>query len=253
MPIIEAGGVRTHYDDEGTGAPLVLLHGGLGGNEAWAAHWDALVAAGSRVIGPERRGHGRTADVEGPLTFQLMADDTVAFLDALGAGPAHLVGWSDGAVVGALVAQQRPDLVERLVVIGQYYNSSGKASATFLDDMEQYREDPPDFLHSHYDQVSPDGPGHFRVFLNKSLDMWGTEPELDLAAFAAITAPTLVLQGDDDLVTVEHSAAVAGVIPQARLAVLPGTHGLPVESPDLVRALIVGFLRDEVPGTASWG
>ena len=68
------------------------------------------------------------------------------------------------------------------------------------------------------------------------------EPELDLATLASVTVPTLVLQGDRDEVTLEHGAAVAAAIPGARLAVLPGTHGLPLESPDLVLALLVSFL-----------
>ena len=63
-----------------------------------------------------------TPDVDGPLTYSVMADDTVAYLDQEVDGPAHLVGWSDGAVVALLVALRRPDLVRRTVLIGQYYN-----------------------------------------------------------------------------------------------------------------------------------
>ena len=74
---------------------------------------------------PERRGHAHTQDVAGPLTYDVMAGDTIAYLEAvLDDGPAHLVGWSDGAVVALLVAQRRPDLAARLVLIGQYYNSA---------------------------------------------------------------------------------------------------------------------------------
>jgi pimeloyl-ACP methyl ester carboxylesterase len=100
--------------------------------------------------------------------------------------------------------------------------------------------------------VSPDGPEHFPIVYAKTMRMIATEPELDLAGFAAVTAPTLVLQGDRDEVTVEHSLAVVAALADARLAVLPGTHVLPVEAPDVVNPLIVSFLRGG-PATAAWG
>jgi pimeloyl-ACP methyl ester carboxylesterase len=160
------------------------------------------------------------------------------------------VGWSDGAVVALLVAQRRPDLVHRMVLIGQYYNSSGKVVGTELD---AFLESPEAMtvLRAGYDPVSPDGPEHFPIVYEKTLQMIRTEPELDLAALGSVTAPTLVLQGDRDEVTVEHSVAVAGALGDGRLAVLPGSHGLPIEAPDVVNPLIISFLRDG-PGEPVW-
>jgi pimeloyl-ACP methyl ester carboxylesterase len=103
---VNAGGVHTYYEIYGEGEPLVLLHGGLATAESWAMQIPAL-SERHRVYVPERRGHGRTPDVAGPITYEIMAADTGAFLDAAGAG-AHLVGWSDGAMVGMLVALRRP-------------------------------------------------------------------------------------------------------------------------------------------------
>ena len=100
---VDIGGVSTYYDEEGSGEPLVLLHGGLCTNETWAAQMPVF-AERFRVVAPERRAHGHTADVEGPLTYDAMATDTIGFLDKLIGGPAHLVGWSDGGIVGLLVA-----------------------------------------------------------------------------------------------------------------------------------------------------
>ena len=105
-----------------------------------------------------------------------MADDTLAYLDSVVGGPAHLVGWSDGAVVALLVAQRRPDLVDRLVVIGQYYNSSGKVGGGLTDQLNTGGDQVMGFLRAEYDQVSPDGPGHFPVVLAKTLRMLATEP-----------------------------------------------------------------------------
>ncbi len=253
MPVLEVAGLPVHHERRGEGPPLVLLHGGLGGSEAWGALLDLLAAAGFGVVAPDRRGHGRTPDVDGPLSYAGMAEETAAFLDALAPGPAHVLGWSDGAAVGALLAMSRPDLVARLVLVGQYFDDGGKVPGSFLDDLEAMRHDPPAALRDHYAAVSADGPEHFPVFLGKTLDLWAAEPRFDLAAFAGVRAPTLVLQGDRDLVRLEHSAQVAATVPDGRLAVLPGTHALPQESPALVAALVTAFLRGELPGTASWG
>jgi hypothetical protein len=101
------------------------------------------------------------------------------------------------------------------------------------------------FLRGGYDPVSPDGPGHFPVVYAKTMQMLATEPELDLGSLAAVGAPTLVLQGDRDDVTLEHGAAVAAALPEGRLAVLPGTHLLPIENPEVVNALLLWFLRGD--------
>ena len=122
---VEVAGLRTWHEVTGEGEPVVLLHGAFGGASSFLAQTPALVAAGYRVHVPERRGHMRSPDVEGPLTYSVMADDTIAYLDQEVGAPAHLVGWSDGAVVALLVAQRRPDLVRRMVRIGQYDNSAG--------------------------------------------------------------------------------------------------------------------------------
>lgn len=238
-------GLRTWREVSGDGPPVVLLHGGLSGAIGWGAQAPALVSAGYRVHVPERRGHAHTPDVDGPLTYAVMAGDTIAYLEAEADGPAHLVGWSDGAVVALLAALQRPDLVSRLVLIGQYYNSAGRVPGTgrlFGNPAAK------DFFRLGYDPFSPDGPGHFDTVYAKTMAMFAAEPELDLAALGAVSAPALVLQGDRDLVTLEHGAATAAALGNGRLAVLPGTHALPIEAAAVVNPLIIAFLRGELPG-----
>jgi pimeloyl-ACP methyl ester carboxylesterase len=246
---VDVAGWPTWHEVGGDGPAVVLLHGGFSGAAAWSAQAPALAGAGFRVFVPERRGHAHTPDRDGPLSYAVMAEDTIGYLDLVAGGPAHLVGWSDGAVVALLVAQRRPDLVGRLVLIGQYYNSSGRPSDPALEDWLR-SEDAMNLLRQGYDPVSPDGPGHFPVVYAKSMAMYDAEPELDLATLATVTAPTLVLQADRDAVTVEHSAAVAAALPDARLAVLPGTHALPLELPGVVNPLLISFLRRTTSGSA---
>jgi pimeloyl-ACP methyl ester carboxylesterase len=99
----DLGGVRTWYDERGEGEPILLLHPGGADARAWAPNLDAL-AAHFHVFTPERRGHGRTPDVPGPITYELMAQDTVALLEEVVGGPAHLVACSAGVGVALLAA-----------------------------------------------------------------------------------------------------------------------------------------------------
>ena len=251
MGYVDVAGLRVWHEVSGDGRPVVLLHGAFAGAASWSAQTPALVAAGYRVHVPERRGHAHTPDVDGPLTYSVMAEDTVAYLEQSVDGPASLIGWSDGAVVALLVAMRRPELVKRVVLIGQYYNSAGRIPDSPI---EAFLATPAaqQFLRAGYDPYSPDGPEHFPVVYEKTLEMIRTEPEIDLAELAAVSAPTLVLQGDRDEVRIEHSCAVAAALPDARLAVLPGTHLLPVECPDVVNALLISFL-DGGPTAPAWG
>jgi pimeloyl-ACP methyl ester carboxylesterase len=239
---VEVDGLPTWHEVGGEGEPVVLLHGAFAGASSWSQQTPLLAEAGYRVHVPERRGHAHTPDQPGPLTYELMADDTLAYLDGVVGGRARLVGWSDGAVVGLLSAMRRPDLVERLVLIGQYYNSSGKVTGGIVEQLQAAGDDAIAYLRAGYDPVSPDGPEHFPVIYAKTMQMLSTEPEVELASLAIVSAPTLVLQGDRDDVTLEHGAAVASALPHGRLAVLPGTHLLPLENPGLVNAVLLWFL-----------
>ncbi|MCF2128326.1 alpha/beta hydrolase [Strepomyces sp. STD 3.1] len=239
-------GVRTWYESEGTGDPLVLLHGGFCTNDTWGAQ-RADLAAAYRVLLPERRAHGHTPDVDGPLTYQDMADDTVAFLETVVEAPAHLVGWSDGAVVALLVALARPDLVRRTVLIGANFRPAGECFVEpgMLDAMTP---DSPDmaFFREMYEAVSPDGADHWPVVALKMIDMWRTQPALTERELGRVTAPTLVMAGDDDLMTLEHTTALYRALPDARLAVLPGaSHLVPLEKPALVNGLVLDHLGQE--------
>ncbi|MEV6109471.1 alpha/beta hydrolase [Streptomyces sp. NPDC051940] len=242
-------GVRTWYEADGAGDPLILLHGGLCTNETWGAQ-RADLAARFRVLLPERRGHGRTPDVEGPLSYRDMADDTVAFIESTAGGPAHLVGWSDGGIVALLVAVARPDLVRKVVAMGANFlpfPQSGAAPEAF----DQLTPDGPELavFREAYEAVSPDGAGHWPVVVGKLREMARTEPAIATGDLARIGAPTLVLVGDDDLITLEHTIALYRAIPGSELAVVPGTsHALLMEKPAVVNRIILDFLTgDPIP------
>lgn len=236
-------GVRTWYEVEGNGDPLVLLHGGFCTNDTWGAQRSDLAAA-HRVFLPERRAHGHTPDVPGPLTYRDMAGDTIAFLERVVTEPAHLVGWSDGGVVALLVALARPDLVRRMVVVGANFRPGPECfvEPSMLDTMAP---DGPEseFFRELYAAATPDGADHWPVVARKVLDMWRTQPTLTTEDLARIAAPTLVVTGDDDMMTLEHTAALYRALPDAQLAVLPGaSHLVPLEQPARLNRLILDHL-----------
>jgi pimeloyl-ACP methyl ester carboxylesterase len=243
---IEIGGRKTWYDEAGVGAPLVLLHGGLAPNETWSQQLPAF-GQRFRVLAPERRGHGRTPDVDGPFAYDDLAADTIGFLEAVVAGPAHLVGWSDGGIIGLLVAIRRPDLVRKLVAISANFDTTGVPQELHA----QFASTPPDsdelaMLRSLYEAASPDGPAHWPVVFRKSVELATRGPGIPPAELQRIGAPTLVVAGDDDLVSLEHTSALFRAIPYAELAIVPGTsHLLTLEKPDVVNRLILEFLQND--------
>jgi pimeloyl-ACP methyl ester carboxylesterase len=239
---VDAGGIRTYYEVHGSEDPLLLLHGGFCPVETFDELTPAL-AEQYTVYTPERRGHGRTPDVEGPITYTTMAADTIAFLDAVGVPKAHLVGWSDGAIVALLVARERPDLAGKLVMIGQPVNFDGLPSETrAVLSQGLSKQMLPPMLEPLYAAVSPDGPGHFDVVAEKLFALYKIEPDIKLSELAGMSAPTLVMIGDADMCTVEHADAIRQALPDARLAVVPGaSHGLPMEKPALTSAILLDF------------
>ena len=244
MATVTVDGVQTWYEERGHGDPLVLLHPGGAGVDARAfgPNLDAM-AQHFHVFTPERRAHGRTPDVEGPITYELMAQDTIAFLDTVIGQPVHLLGYSDGAVVALLVALSRPDLVSRLVLAAGIFHHEGWHEGV-LDG------EPPAFLRDSYGQISPDGIGHYDVVAAKLAATHADEPALDASELQELTTRTLVMVADDDEVRLEHAVEMYRGLPDAELAVVPGTsHGLLMEKPDMCHQLITDFLSQDPVAT----
>ena len=244
---VDAGGVHTYYEARGDGDPVVMLHGGFATIETWEAQASAL-AERYRVYLPERRSHGRTPDVPGPLTYELMAADTAAFIEALGIGPAHLVGWSDGASVALYVALRRPELVRKVIAMGAPAWFDGLTPKAQAEAKNLTLEHLPPSMADAHRALSPDGPDHLPIFVEKLAALCASEPQMTDDDLRRITAPTLVMLGDDDVLTVEHAATMVALLPEAQLAVVPGTdHALMFEKPDLVSRLFLDFLADDQP------
>jgi pimeloyl-ACP methyl ester carboxylesterase len=230
-----ANGVSMWYDDRGEGDPVVLLHGGLTDSRDFSGSLDAL-AGQFRLLLPERRGHGHTPDVPGPITVEVMAQDTTAFVDEVTGGPVRLAGYSAGATVALRVAARRPDLVDKLVLISCAFDPDGMIVRPSADGP------PPAPLAAAYAEVSPDGAAHFPAVIAKIAKAAAAD-RLQPADLKRVTCPVLVVAADDDIVTLEHTLELYRNLPDAQLAIIPGTsHLLLHEKPQLCTRLVTEFL-----------
>ena len=282
MPTLDVLGHPTWYTVQGAGDETVLLlHGGLSNSDALLDSIGGPLGEHRRVAAFDRRGHGRTADTPEAFHYESMVDETVAVIEHIG-GPVHIVGWSDGGIVGLLLALRRPELVGRLVAIGANYHwnvlpdltgsaapddaddsgadagEAAKVAATVgggtpeaaAGDGDDVPADDPimALMAAAYAERSPDGPDHFAVVAAKGFHLFSIEPELTVDDLAMVSVAVLLMAGDDDLIPLSHTAAFFAALPEAQLAIVPGaSHGLPMEHPPEVVGLIERFLASAVP------
>jgi pimeloyl-ACP methyl ester carboxylesterase len=253
-------GLDMYYEIHGTGQPLVLLHGAF---SAIGTSFQKLLpdlAKNRQVIGLEMQAHGRTADIDRPLSLEQMADDTVAARQHLGVDRADLFGYSMGAAVALRVAIRHPEAVRKLVVASVTFNREGIHPGL----MEGLGEMTPEMMygspwHEEYMRLAPH-PEQFATLFAKKTQMDREMQDLPPEAIQAIQAPTLLILGDSDLVRPEHAVEMfrllgGGVfgdtpagLPASQLAVLPGTsHVTVVDRTDLLLAIIPPFLDAPMP------
>lgn len=211
---VTVNGVHTWYDERGDGETVVLLHGGLTDSRDFEPNL-ARLAERFRLLLPDRRGHGHNADVPGPITTELMAADIAAFPDKLTDRPAHLVGYSAGAAVALRVALERPELIDRLVLISGAFHRDGMIMLPTAGVV------PPPQVSNAYAEVSPEGAEHFPTVIAKIARAAAEEPGLCREDLAAIVRPTLVMAGDDDLLTLDHTVQLYQSLPNAQLTIIP--------------------------------
>jgi pimeloyl-ACP methyl ester carboxylesterase len=232
-----ANGLDMYYEVHGEGEPLILLHGAYMTVEMYGPLLPGLEER-RRVIAPELQGHGRTADVDRPMTYPQMGDDVAALIRHLGIEQADVVGYSMGGAAAVQLAIRHPELVRRLVVISAGFSSDAappEAQAMFETITPELFAGSP--MEEAYLRLAPN-PGDFPKLVEKmtALDTTRFDWSEDIPG---ITAPTLIVVGDSDGSTLEHTVEffklrgggvmgdLAG-LPQSQLAVLPGTtHFIP--------------------------
>jgi pimeloyl-ACP methyl ester carboxylesterase len=237
---VDNAGARIWYAAYGDGPPVILLHGGAGNSRNFGFQVPVLIAAGYRPVVIDSRGQGRSTMDEKPFSYRLMASDTRAVMDALGIAKAAIVGWSDGAATGLVMAKETPDRVERLFFFGCNVDPTGTKPFVYTDTigrcLERHRED--------YAELSPT-PDAFERMFEGLQPMQREQPNYDAHDLASIAAPVTVAQAEnDEFIKAEQAEYIARTIPNARYTVLPGvTHFAPVQRPALFNAAVLEFLK----------
>jgi pimeloyl-ACP methyl ester carboxylesterase len=242
----DVNGLKMYYEVHGSGGsghPLVLLHGAFGFAGGWATILPALTK-GRRVIAVELEGHGRTRDLDRPLTYQQMVEDTAALLRQLKIKDADVFGYSMGGVVALGVAIRHPELVRKLAILG-----SGSNPIKEIFEPETYKQfqsitddfAPPVFKEP-YNRLAPD-PTRWPVLVKKIKNMVNDYSGYPPAEVKTIRAKTLIMQGDRDGIRPEHAVELFRLIPNSQLAIFPGgDHFVLFSNPDLVISTLVPFL-----------
>ena len=255
---VAVNGMEMYYEVSGEGDPLVVLHGAYM-NIPSMGEIIPMLAKTQTVYAPELQGHGRTTDIDRPITYPNLADDVAAFMDAVGLERADVFGYSMGAAAGLQLAIRYPEKVGKLVVASAAYNAEGwqPAFTAFLPQLT------PEFfvgtpMEAAYRELAANPEG-FPALVKKLIAL-EHEPMAWEAEVRALETPVLLIAGDADVVTLEHTVALFRLLggggmgdmgeplPESRLAVLPATsHTAVISQPELLHALIQPFLQGEAP------
>ena len=218
-------GLRMYYELHGTqGFPLVLVHGGGSTITTTFGRILPMLARTHRVIAVEMQAHGHTRDIDRPFTFTQDADDIAALLDTLHVAQADVFGFSNGGTTALQVGIRHPGKVRRLIIASSNYKRDGMVDG-FWEMMEKGTfADMPQIFKDELRKIDPSDAAAHALFDRDSKRMLAFKdiPDQDIKS---IQAPALVLDGDRDVVRVEHAVELSRLLPHGRLCILPGEHG----------------------------
>ena len=227
-------GVTLYYETYGAGPPLLIIHGNgqsIGSMSGQIDHFKTRY----RVIAMDSRDQGKSGTSQGPITYEKMADDLAALLDHVKAEPADVVGWSDGGIEALLLGIRHPGKVRKLVAMASNLNPGPDALEPELVALVKS-------MFPAGQVAEPATPEQKRAAKVGGIML--TEPNIDPALLAGITAPTLILAADHDMVRLEHMIAIYRALPNANLAVFPdSSHAVSYDDPELFNATVDRFLQ----------
>ena len=249
---VQANGLNVYYEEYGSGQPLILLHGGTETSQMWQPFLSSFIPH-FRAIALDSRAHGRTNNPDGELSYYLMADDVVAFIQALNLTKPLVFGYSDGGQIALEIGMRYPGLTAALVVGAAWYEFSetyinflkstgfeGSGVVNF-EKLESVAPQWVSFLkteHAHTDDSD-----YWQTLLKQISIMWWTPLNYTAEDFHRITEPTLFLIGDrDGLVELQQAVDMYHFTPSAELVVLPNTTHLSALN-DLSTNIVLDFLR----------
>jgi pimeloyl-ACP methyl ester carboxylesterase len=247
---IENEGARIWYSTYGSGSPVILLHGGLGQGGNWGYQVPALVGSGYHTVLIDSRGHGRSTRDAQPLSYELMATDVLAVMNAMNLEKAGLVGWSDGACTALILAARAPSRAAGVFFFACNMDPSGvkpfKATPTLNRCFARHAKD--------YAQLSVT-PEYFTNFVEDVSLMGRTQPNYSAHDLARINVPVVVVQSEhDEFIKLEHAEYLARSIPKAEFVLLNGvSHFAPLQRPQQFNTAMLAFVSKTAPLSGAIG
>lgn len=255
---VEVNGMQVYYEVSGQGDPLLVLHGAYMNIPAMG-EIIPMLAETHTVYAMEFQGHGRTTDLDRPITYPNLAEDAAGFMEAVGLETADVFGYSMGAAAGLQLAIRHPEKVDQLILASAAYDASGwqPAFKAFIPQMtvEMFTDMP---FAEEYRTLAAD-PDGFPALVEKLIAL-EKEPMAWEAEVQALKSPVLIIAGDADVATLEHTVAMFRLLggggmgdmgqplPASRLAILPATsHTAVITQTDLLMSHITPFLAGETP------
>lgn len=254
----EVNGMKMYYEVSGEGDPLIVLHGAYMNIPAMGAIIPEL-AKTHKVFAIEFQGHGRTNDIDRPITYPNLSSDIAAFMDEVGIEKADVFGYSMGAAAGLRLAIDYPEKVDQLVAASVSYDMAG-SQPEFLDMIptmapEMFVGTP---MEDAWKTLAPDRTA-FRPFVERMIAL-EHQPMAWEEDVKALKAPVLIIAGDSDMMMLEHLVSMYRLLgggyagdmgkplPASRLAILPATsHTAVIGQTDLLMGLIEPFLAGKTP------
>jgi len=240
--------IKMYYEIYGKGEPLLLIHGNGASIESMKYQID-FFAKYYRVIAADSRGHGKTTRGSGKLTYRKMANDWVALLNNLQIDSAYVLGWSDGGILGLLMAINNPTKVKKLAIMGANLQPDSTAVYPWAVKMVKRKS-----KLASKKLAQKDTTENWQL-QKELLTLLGKQPNISLNELHKITAPVLVLAGDKDVIREEHTLLIYQNIPKSQLCIFPGeTHLTPVMNPKLFNQTVYTFFNNpfERPDTKDY-
>jgi pimeloyl-ACP methyl ester carboxylesterase len=237
---VDHDGARIWYATYGSGSPVILLHGGLGHSGNWGYQVPMLVSSGHRAVLIDSRGHGRSTRDLRPFTYELMASDVLAVMDALHVERAAVVGWSDGACIALILAMKASARIAGVFFFCCNMDPSGAKVIAQSDPIL----DRCGGRHAKDYALLSATPDQFKAFAEAVGQMMKTQPNYSARDMADIHVPVAIVQSEhDEFIKPEHAEYLARSIPGAELILLPGvSHFAPLQRPEQFNRVMRAFL-----------
>ncbi len=221
----EVNGLKMYYEIYGRGKPLVLIHGGGSTIQTSFGSIIPFLAVHRQLIAVELQAHGRTGDRDANLSFEQDAADVVALLHHLHIAKADFLGFSNGGQTAMELALRHPEVVNKLIIASAFYKRS-VVSPQFWEEFNHAKlKDMPQLLQEGQLKVNGNDTAALQNSFRKDVQRMKTFTGWTDAQLKSIEAPTLVIGGDEDIVSPESFVEMFRKIPHSKLAIFPGGHG----------------------------